>query len=295
MKFASAILALLGVAVLLAVVVTGGAVAGAEVTAQVSSDEPVPTVTGGDQLLTDLAALEPALPAVAPPTGVQIDPIATWGTLEGDARAARTQLDVIEPDLRALFVAADDADGEVAEAIALVARGWLDVWSGLGPLAAWEMHDLEFPAGTDDVDGVATGSDELRGAAERGLEQILTGQRRLLDGYDRLRTLGAAPPGDQVAFDVRAAQADDFDALVRPLARQLLSQTGPTVMVTTERFGTSAPGAQARARSSTMVCVDRESLEALGRTPDAQELAALAEQARGRVDCPDLSPRDVAP
>ncbi|HSK24846.1 MAG TPA: hypothetical protein VK906_16800 [Egicoccus sp.] len=295
MKLVSAVLALLGVGVLLAVVLTGGGVAGADVTAQVSADTLATPVAGPEQLLDDLAALESALPEAPPPTGVEIDPTATWGRLEGDAGAARARLDTVEPDLRALFVAADDADGEVADAVALVARGWLDVWSGLAPLSTWETNDLEFPSDTDDVDGVATGGDELRGAAERGLEQVLTGQRRLRDGYGRLRTLGAAAPEHQVTFDVRAAQADAFDADVRPLVRQLLSQTTPTVLVTTERFGTTAPGAQARARSSTVVCVDRESLEALGRTPDPQELAALADAARDRVDCPDLSPAGSAP
>lgn len=295
MKLASAILALLGVTVLLGVVITGAGAADADLTAQVSADGVSTPAADPGELIADLGALEPALPEVAHPTGVEIDPTATWGRLDGDAGAARAQLDTIEPDLRALFVAADDADGEAAQAVATVARGWLDIWSGLEPLAAWETHDLEFPTDTDDVDGVATGGDELRGTAERGLEQVLTGQRRLRDGYRGLRTLGAAPPEDQVVFDVRAAQADEFDAAVRPLVRRLLSQSSPTVLVTTDRFGTTAPGAQARARSSTVVCVDREALEALGRTPDPQELAALAERARDRVDCPDLSPADTAP
>lgn len=295
MKLASAVIALLGVAVLLAVVVTGGGVAGADVTPQVSADAAPAPEAAPDDVLTALAALEAALPEAPPPTEVEIDETATWGRLQGDAGAARALLDTVEPELRTLFVTADDAEGEVAAAVALVARGWLDVWSGLGPLADWETHDLEFPSDADDVDGVATGGDELRGAAERGLEQVLVGQRRLREGYGRLRVLGAAAPDDQVVFDLRAAAADRFDAEVRPLVRHLLSQTGPTVLVTTDRFETVAPGAQARARSSTVVCVDREALEALGRTPDAHELAALADAARDRVDCPDRTPGDDAP
>ena len=305
MKIVSGVLALLGVGVLLAVVLTGGGVARADFPAEVSADAVAPadaeasadaaSPTDSAELLTALAALESGLPDAPAPTGVEIDPSATWGRLEGDATGSRTTLDALEPELRRLFVRADEADGPVAEAVTLVARGWLGIWSGLGPLAEFERHDLAFPSGTDDADGVATGGDELRGAAERGLEQVLDGQRRLHLGYTQLRTLGEAEPDVQVHLDVRAAAADTFDAEIRPLLHQLLSQSSPTVLVTTDRFETGDPGAQARARSSSFVCVDRQAHATVDGELTDEQLAALAEAARDRVDCPDLPAGTTAP
>ncbi|MFA9428693.1 hypothetical protein [Egicoccus sp. AB-alg2] len=308
MKALSSVLALLGVGVLLAVVMTGGGVASAELDAAQAagqeatsgSDEATdPTDDGADaadpgaeaplrdpaSLLAALDVLEDSLPDAPPPTGVEIDPTSTWGRLEGDVGTTRARLDTLEPELRRLFVAADEADGPAAEAVALVARGWLDVWSGLGPLADWEVHDLEFPSDTKDADGVSTGGDELRGAAERGLEQVLRGRERLLDGYTQLRALGQADPAAQARFDLRAVQAETFDAEVRPLVLKLLSQASPTVLVTTDRFVTTAPGAQARARSSTVVCVDRDVLDAVEQPLSAEAMAELSD-ASARVDCP---------
>ncbi|MFA9445232.1 hypothetical protein [Egicoccus sp. AB-alg6-2] len=296
MKVLSGVLALLGVGVLLAVVLVGGGAVPAQFAAEVSADAPGTTGDGDDaaedgalgvtDLLAELGELEAALPQDPAPSGVEFDDSATWGRLEGDAGATRAVLDPLEPRLRRLFVAADDTDTELGAAVALVARGWLDVWSGLGPLAAWEAHDLEFPNDTDDPDGVATGADELRGAAERGLEQVLVGRGRLHTGYTQLRALGPAEPDLQVALDLRAAAADDFDAEVRPLVLKLLSQATPTVLVTTERFATTSPGSQARARSSTVVCVDREALASAAGPLTPEQIDALSAATPARVDCP---------
>ena len=304
MKALSSVLALLGVGVLLAVVMTGGRVASAELDADPAAasqdatnesdtdpaepDDRDGPPRDGPSLLGALGELEDRLPDAPPPTGVEIDPTASWGRLDGDIGTTRARLDTLEPELRRLFVAADEADGPDADAVALVARGWLDVWSGLEPLADWEVHDLEFPSNTSDSDGVSTGGDELRGAAERGLEQVLRGRQRLFEGYTALRALGRADPAAQTRFDVRAVEAETFDAEVRPLVLKLLSQASPTVLVTTERFVTTAPGAQARARSNTVMCVDRDVLDAMEGPVTAEALAEIAD-ASARVDCPRAS------
>lgn len=271
------------------------AVAGAVVLA-VDDEEPAPpppspsdTPTGA--LLDRLDELEVGLPP-AVIEDVTIIAGATWGRPDGDATGVAAVLDTLEPELRSLFVDADDASGEVADAVALVARGWLDLRNGARALSDWETHDLAFPVGSRDDDGVATGADELVGRAATGLELVLRGQGRLLDGYTQLRTIGAAPLPAQERIDTRAREAERFDLEVRPLVLAALS--GPTtgVLVPIDRFTTDAPGIEPRAASLRLVCVDRELLAALGPDPAPEELAAAAAATPPRIDCPAL-PGDV--
>lgn len=255
----------------------GGAVA--------QSDAP-PSGTSPADLMDRLAELEVGLPVDPPPTDVTLAADTTWGTLAGDAASTRAVLDTLEADLRALFVDADDADGDVAEAVALVARGWLDIWTGTASIAAAESHDLAFPLATFDNDGVATGADELRGEIEVGLELILQGRLRLLEGYTSLRELGEADLAEQSLFDGRAGAAERFDEEVRPLVVLMLSQPTATVAVPTERFTTAAPGVESRASAMHIMCVDRAALEELGGTPTPEVLAQIGEVSR--ADCPEL-------
>jgi hypothetical protein len=248
---------------------------------------------GGGTLLERLDALEAQLPATPAPATVELDADTTWGALEGDAGSARAVLDTLEPELRRLFVDADEADGPTAEAVAAVARGWLDLWQGTGALAAWESNDLAFPLDTADDDAVATGADELRGQAEKGLQLVLQGRARHLEGYTALRELGEADPAAQAGFDSRAAEAEVFDAEVRPQIVRMLSQQTTKVLVPTERFGSNAPGVEARARSMQVTCIDREALEEQGIVLDDETLAALATDAE-RMDCPALPDADDA-
>lgn len=266
-------------------VVASIAVAGVTV-ALAQSDDAAPTGSSPSDLLTRLALLEPDLPARVPPVGVDLDAEETFGTLEGDATSVRAILNVLEPDLRQLFVDADGAEGDVADAVAEVARGWLDIWTGTSALAVAEANDLAFPLDTRDDDGVATGADELRGQIELGLDLLLSGQARHLAGYGLLQELGEAPLEEQLLFDARARDAQDFDDEVRPAVLEMLSEPSASVLVTTERFETDAPGVRSRARSMTVVCVDREALEELGGVASAEVLAQL--EAGTRVDCADL-------
>ena len=245
--------------------------------------------TDGDnpqELLERLDALENDLPDDGPVSEVLLEEEVTWGEVVGDATGVRSTLDTLEPELRALFVDADEADGSVADAVAEVSRGWLDMWQGAASIATAEGHDLDFPVGTTDDLGVATGADELRGAIEVGVELALAGHARHLAGYVELRELGEAEPGAQARFDERADAAEAYDAQVRTRAVLLLSQQTTSVLVPVTRFASSAPGVESRAASVEVVCVDREALEELGGVVTDEVLAQL--EAVERDDCPDL-------
>jgi hypothetical protein len=255
------------------------------------------TPTGSDpgSLLERLAALEDELPTDIAPTGVSLDPETSFGEFEGDATSQRAVLDTLEPELRVLFVDADDADGEVATAVAVIAQGWLDVWSGSAAMAVAETNDLAFPmTATDDL-GVAAGADELRGSTETGLKLILQGQARHLEGYEALRELNVGEPGDQALFDERARQARVFDEELRPDLATALGESSPSILVPAERFVTDAPGVRSRATSMSLVCVDRDRYEAAMELPEDERQAALAEVEIVRDDCEPASEFDAAP
>jgi hypothetical protein len=284
------------VAAVLAFVAVAVAAASIGVTAAVAQQEDAPADTGSAALplLDRLDALEALLPATLPPTEASLDAEMTWGTLGMDAGSTRAVLDTLEADLRRLFVDADDEDGPAADAVALVARGWLDIWQGSGALASWEANDLAFPIDTVDDDLVATGADELRGQAEKGLELVLQGRGRHLEGYTQLRELGEADPAVQARFDARAAEAETFDTDVRPVLVRMLSQRSVNVFVPVDRFGSKAPGVEARARTTEYTCIDREALAEQG-VVDDETLLALEAATPERADCPDLSEPAEAP
>ncbi len=271
---ATAVVAALGV---------GGAVA------QQDGEEPA-TTGGGDPtaLVERLGELEPQLPDPILPTAVTVDDDQTWGDVQGDAAGLQAVLDTLEPDLRSLFIDGDEADGEVADAVSTVARGWLDLWQGAGYLADADSHDLAFPIDASDADGVATDADELRGSIEAGLELILQGRARLLEGYTVLRETGPAEPNVQAGFDARAAAEEDFDADLRPQLKVMLSQRSTSVWVAVERFDTDLPGVEPRAKAVQIVCVDRELLREAGGVVTEDNVAELVAATPERADCPDL-------
>lgn len=241
-----------------------------------------------DELLARLGELEAELPQQILPVSVTFTEGEAWGRIEGDAGGLRAVLDTLEPELRRLFIDADEADGPVADAVAEVARGWLDVWQGAQALARWETHDLAFPVNTFDEDGVATGADEIRGRAEIGFTLILDGRARHLDGYVALRELGAAASPVQAMLDRRAADAESFDAEIRPLVTRLLSRVGPTVVAVVERFETTAPGIEPRARSISLVCLDRDALAEATGVASPEVIPEIAAITPTRIDCPEV-------
>jgi hypothetical protein len=250
-----------------------------------SGDEDA-TGTDPQALLERLGELEPELPPQILDVTVTVDEEASFADLQSDATGARSLLDTVEPDLRRLYVDADDADGEVAEGVASVARGWLDVWTGSASIAAAENHDLEFPADASDELDVATGADELRGEYEVGIDLVLEGAQGQLEGYVALRELGEADPDVQSLIDQRATDAETFDRETRPVLASILSHPSTVVLVPTERFETDAPGVRSRATSFTLVCLDREAYEQAPPTNSTEELVELlAEYEVDRADC----------
>lgn len=263
--------------------------------ATAQQDDAAPQGSDDAALLARLDALEPQLPAELAPTTVVIDPEATFGSFEGDVTGAAATLGTLERDLLALYVDADDAGTPVADAVADVSRGWLDLHQAYGQLAVWEAADLEFPVDADDAEGIATDADGLAGRAETGLRIVLDASQRQLAGYVALRELGAAEPSAQQRLDARAAASEAFDADVRPLIAELLALRSTALLVPVERFETSAPGVEARARTMTVTCIDRqavldakEGLEA-GETTDVDALVELMDSSVVRQDCPALA------
>jgi hypothetical protein len=263
--------------------------------ATAQQDDAAPQGSDDAELLARLDALEPQLPAELAPTTVVIDPEATFGSFEGDVTGAAATLGTLERDLLALYVDADDAGTPVADAVADVSRGWLDLHQAYGQLAVWEAADLEFPVDADDAEGIATDADGLAGRAETGLRIVLDASQRQLAGYVALRELGAAEPSAQQRLDARAAASEAFDADVRPLIAELLALRSTALLVPVERFETSAPGVEARARTMTVTCIDRqavldakEGLEA-GETTDVDALVELMDSSVVRQDCPALA------
>lgn len=280
------------------VIVGALAFAAVGVTGALAQSDDGPTGTSDAALIERLDALDPDLPVALPPDDVDFASTSSGGELIGEATSTRAILDLVEPDLRALFVDADDASGPVADAVALVARGWLDVWTGTAALSTAEGHDLAFPSeATDDLD-VATGADELRGSLEVGLELVLAGSDRLLAGYRALTEADAGDTAQQAAIDARTAALEQYDDEVAPQLAAYLGAPAPSVLVPVERFETDAPGVRSRATALTLTCVDREGLEEAGGVLTDEIYDELADSAVDRADCPGLdlpeaSPEDV--
>jgi hypothetical protein len=252
----------------------------------IAQQDTAPSGVDPGALLERLGALEGDLPQDIAPTAVTLDVETSVATLEGDATSMRANLDTVESPLRQLFIDADSADGEVADAVAVVAQGWLDVWSGAAAIAASESNDLAFPLQATDDFGVAAGADSLRGSMETGLKLVLQGRARQLEGYEALRALNEAEPATQALFDERARQATTFDEETRPDIAAALGEPSPSVLVPTERFVTDAPGVRSRATSMTVVCVDRDAYqEAVAQLAPGEQLTDLAAAEVTRDDC----------
>lgn len=277
---------------LVGLVVAGSLVAasvGGSVALAQSSDAPA----GVDDaaLLVRLDELEVDLPAAPAPTAVELvdageEGDETWGQLEGDITGAAATLATLEPDLSSLYVDADDADTPVGDAVADVARGWLDLREAYDQLATWEAHDLVFPLDARDDEGTSTDADELRGRAEAGLRLVLGARQRHLTGYVALRQLGEADPDAQARLDARAADSEAFDRDLRPLLHRLVSLRTTELLAPVDRFESTAPGVDARARSMTVTCVDRQAYD---EAVAAGDVEALLEGSPERLDCPDLA------
>lgn len=245
--------------------------------------------TSPEALIDRLVELERQAPPL-PPSQVLVDDETTWGELTGDFVAARLSLELMVDDLTELFVDADDAAGPVADAVAAVSRGYLELQEAYDHLAAYEQEGLGVPVGaTDDLD-VATGADEVRGRAEVGLDVLLGARERARGGYLVLRDAAEADATEKSLFDAAYRETDRFLREDAALLHEMLSKPTLSVIAVTDRFGSPSPGSQAPARSLTITCIDRDLYPGTAEDP----LAALRDLAAGdlqgeTLDCPDLA------
>lgn len=265
-------------------------------TAQDADDDGEPTAGVSDEDLVDrLIDIERGLPAL-PPSNVVVDEDETFGQLEGDFLGAETELGLVSDQARQLFIDADEADGEVAEAVAVVARGYLRLEEAYGYLARYESHDLARPVGATDTDEVATGADTAAGLAEAGLDLVDLARMDALLGYGVLRDSPAADDAEKTLFDQAYSDTQRYLTTVRPEAHTLVSASSTAVLFAVERFETDVPS-EARARDVTYVCVPRHLYPYDSPDPVVALAALLAAGDLDLVptaDCPDLpSPENV--
>ena len=270
--------------------VLAAALATAAVTSATAQDAEEDTATQGpsDEALVDrLVNVERELPEL-PPTGAVISEDETYGELQGDFLGALTELDLLADEARQLFVAADDADGEVAEAVAAVARSHLRLEEAYGYLSRAEEFDLDRSLDSTDDDDVATGADPAAGLVATGLELVDLARMDALAGYGVLRDSAAADDSEKDLFDAAYVATQQYLTTIRPETHTLVSASSTAVLVAVERFEPDAPDA-ARARAVTYVCVPRSIYPAESPTP----MAALAELLS--VDSVDLLPTEDCP
>lgn len=280
-----------GIATALAVALVGGA---ATATLQ----------QGGDGALVDrLVELERQLPALPPdaPGDVTVVVDQTWGDVSGDFFGASVALDGLAEQARDLFVDADEAGDDTADAVADAARAVLDLRQAYQHLAAWESHDLSLAVGTPAGTDASTFADERYGRAATGLDLLERAHQRRVGAYRVLRDAAAASDEAKNHFDVQFQAERAFAADVLPRIRRVVSARTTRLLVTTGRFRSATPGDEARARSMTVACVDRDAYTAV--RDSAAALVAggalaqpeLPEQIAGLLavpatDCPDLPP-----
>lgn len=260
-------------------------------TAQDEAEEPTTSGSSDEALVDRLVEIERGLPALPPgPGDVVLDPEETFGVLEGDYLGALTELELVSEQARQLFVDADEADGAVADAVALVARGYLRLEEAYGYLASYQDHDLVRPVGATDDDGVATGADTAAGYVEPGVALLDLARMDSLLGYGTLRDTEAADDAEKGLFDAAYRDTQQFLTTTRPETHHLVSASTTAVLVAIDRFEGAAPS-EPRAREVSYVCIPRE----LYPSDSPDPLVALAGLLAGEElelvptgDCPDL-------
>lgn len=235
-----------------------------------------------DRLVEIAGDLPPALPAE-----VLISEDETWAEFPGDYTGARVAYDAVADDARQLFIDAEEADGPVPAAVADAARAILIQREAYGLLAEWESHDLSFPLESSDSLGVATDVDELYGVAETGLRLLLDANERAVTAYEILRDTEAADASERSFLDAAYATALAYESDTRPLIHRAISEQTTQVIRPVDRFETTAPGTEARARTYRFVCIDREAYGSSEVDLSLPEGLAALEQVPA-ADCPDL-------
>lgn len=264
---------------------------------------------GGDGALVDrLVDLEQQLPALPPePADVaDTDDLNTATALRGDFFGASVALDGLTEAARSLFIEADDAGGDAAQAVADAARAIVDFRAAYGHLAEWESHDIALPVGRPGGTEASTFADELFGRAVIGVDLLERAHERRLGAYTLLRDAEASSDEAKAHFEVQYRAEVDFFAEALPRIRRVVGDETTQELVTVDRFESPSPTGQARARSMTVVCIDREAYAAaraalagafgLGATTDGDLPEVLAGlPGIPASDCPDLPEATVEP
>ena len=274
--------------------VLGAGVAVAATTAVAQDDVVTPEAdesVSAEALVDRLVELESQLPAL-PPSTITLDPLDTWGSIEGDFLGAFTELDLIEPQARQLFVDADELGGPVGSSVAVVARGYLRLRSAYEDLARYEEYDLARPLATRDGDDVATGADEAQGLVEATIPLIVRARAEATLGYAALRDVEQADDSEKALFDAAYRDNLRFMEELRPDAYRLISRSTTSVLVAVERF--EAGVGEARAKTVQYLCIPREIYPVDAPDPVLVLTAALAEggELLDNADCPDLATGD---
>lgn len=262
------------------------------VTAATAQDAPAetPPVGAGDEALIDrLVELERGLPALPPSAAVVVD-TETFGQLEGDFLGALTELELISDQARQLFIDADSADGAIADAVAVVSRGYLRLEQAYVDLAAFEDYDLARPLGATDGSGVATGADTAATFVESGLALVDLARMDALFGYAVLRDSEAADDAEKALFDAAYRDTQAYLTTIRPEAATLVSASSTALLLAVERFDGAGAG-EARAKDVTYVCIPRELYPLDAPDPAAALASLVAGEELAQVptgDCPDL-------
>jgi hypothetical protein len=186
-------------------------------------------------LVDRLVEIERDLPSL-PPTAAVVDDEETFGQLEGDFLGALTELELVSDQARQLFVDADEADGPVADAVALVARGYLRLEEAYTYLSRYEDYDLARPVDSTDADGVATGADTAAGLVEPGIALIDLARTDALLGYGTLRDSEAADDAEKGLFDAAYRDTQQYLTTLRASTHTLVSASSTAVLVAVQRF-----------------------------------------------------------
>ena len=238
------------------------------------------------ELLAGLVALQadlpPPLPTEAQLASNDLDPV-----LLGSFTSARSTLDRLEVDVRALFIDGDAAGTAVGDAVADVARGLLIERQAYIVLEQSDGSTNPRPLDASNArteDGIAIDADGLLGLETTGIDLLLQARDLQLRGYTTLATVEGADP-------VLAAEAEELRTYADTVAvtlRVVTSADSEELLVPVDRF--DAPIGVPRATSVSYVCVDREQYLSLSDLPTDERIAASIMEPPGRA-CTDLARR----
>ncbi len=250
-------------------------------------DGDVLAVSDADQVLIDgLLALQDDLPELVP-TEAQLAANDLDPVLLGSFTSARSTIDRLEDDIRALYIDGDAAGTAVGDAVSSVARGLLIERQAYIVLEQSDGSTNPRPLDSSNArteDGIAIDADGLLGLETTGIDLLLQARDLQRAGYEVLAAVESA----DAAFEDRLAELRAYEDEVAVTLRIVTSANTDELLVPVDRY--DAPIGVPRATSVTYVCVDRAEYMALADLPEDERIAASVEEVPGR-ECADLARR----